>query len=459
MLLAGLVLLSDALALGLAFLLVRGAAQVLNDVPATTMGSLFLAAGLAALALGAWHDAYSRRELLRARSGQMSPLLPAAAIGWMLMVVSTVAVGGMRPSPTWTAVLAIVSLGLLAAGRAAVTGALEGPVGDRFAPSVLIIGGETVGLQTVAGHLRGHAAREGLHLLGAVSDDPDAAEALRSAGVPYLGGIENAVSALRNGQVEQVILLADWVMSRSAASILRRLADAPIEFYLATDIGGDVRTSSHRIKVLRLQEAPITGSRAVVKSVADFAFALVAIVLAAAPMLLITLAIRLESPGPVLFRQCRTGFRGREFRILKFRTMYHHATDADARRQVMAGDDRLTKVGAILRRTSLDELPQLFNILAGDMSFVGPRPHAPETRAGGRRFDEVTTHYAARHRVKPGLTGLAQVRGWRGSTETEEKLLRRLECDLEYIENWSLSLDLTIIARTLVAVASMKNAH
>jgi lipopolysaccharide/colanic/teichoic acid biosynthesis glycosyltransferase len=115
-------------------------------------------------------------------------------------------------------------------------------------------------------------------------------------------------------------------------------------------------------------------------------------------------------------------------------------------------------VGSILRRTSLDELPQLLNVLRGEMSFVGPRPHAPGTRAAGRRFEEVAERYSARHRVKPGLTGLAQVRGWRGPTETEEKLIRRLESDLEYIENWSISLDLCIIIRTLVAVVRMRNA-
>ena len=119
---------------------------------------------------------------------------------------------------------------------------------------------------------------------------------------------------------------------------------------------------------------------------------------------------------------------------------------------------RVTRVGAILRRTSLDELPQLFNVLRGEMSFVGPRPHAPGTRAGKRRFDEVVANYGARHRVKPGLTGLAQVRGLRGPTPTEEQILLRVESDLEYIARWSLWLDFVIILRTLLVVARMRNA-
>jgi lipopolysaccharide/colanic/teichoic acid biosynthesis glycosyltransferase len=126
---------------------------------------------------------------------------------------------------------------------------------------------------------------------------------------------------------------------------------------------------------------------------------------------------------------------------------------------VLEGDPRVTPVGAILRKTSLDELPQIFNVLMGEMSFVGPRPHAPGTKAAGRRFEEVVARYAARHRVKPGLTGLAQVRGFRGATETEEKLVRRVESDLEYIESWSVWLDAAIIFRTLLVVARMRNAY
>src|SRR4029077_3482944 len=120
---------------------------------------------------------------------------------------------------------------------------------------------------------------------------------------------------------------------------------------------------------------------------------------------------------------------------------------------------RITRVGAWLRRSSLDELPQLINVLRGEMSVVGPRPHAPGTCAGGKRFELLTPHYPARHRALPGLTGLAQVRGWRGETDTEEKLLRRVEADLEYVENWSIWLDLSILARTLVSLPVMRNAY
>jgi len=145
--------------------------------------------------------------------------------------------------------------------------------------------------------------------------------------------------------------------------------------------------------------------------------------------------------------------------MFKFRTMHAHAAEPNRLTQATREDKRVTRFGLLLRKTSFDELPQLFNILRGEMSFVGPRPHAPGTRAGGRPFELITPHYPARHRVKPGLTGLAQVRGWRGETETEEKLLHRLESDLEYIDNWSLWLDLEIIARTFRPLLAMQNAY
>jgi polysaccharide biosynthesis protein PslA len=204
---------------------------------------------------------------------------------------------------------------------------------------------------------------------------------------------------------------------------------------------------------------PISGWRGEAKRAIDIAVALLGLITFAIPMVVIALLIQLESPGPALFRQRRIGFGNVGFEIWKFRTMRCHASEPGRLRQATRHDERVTRVGAFLRRHSLDELPQLFNILCGDMSLVGPRPHAPGTCAGGTAFELVTPHYPARHRVKPGLTGLAQVRGWRGETETEAKLLRRVESDLEYIDNWSLWLDVVILARTALPVFAMRNAY
>jgi exopolysaccharide biosynthesis polyprenyl glycosylphosphotransferase len=261
-----------------------------------------------------------------------------------------------------------------------------------------------------------------------------------------------------------VIFTLPWAAEERLLRLQTILADYPVDLRLAPDLaayhgGSEDGLEAGKLRLLRLADRPMRGWAGAAKTVEDYVLALGALAVAAVPMALIALAIRLDSPGPVLFRQRRTGFNGRDFFVFKFRTMYHEHADYEVQRQVQEGDPRVTRVGAILRRTSLDELPQIFNVLRGEMSFIGPRPHAPGTRAGGKLFEEVTDRYAARHRVKPGLTGLAQVRGYRGQTDTEEKLLLRVESDLEYIEKWSLWLDFVILLRTLLAVARMQNAH
>ncbi|HEY0185036.1 MAG TPA: sugar transferase [Rhodopila sp.] len=210
----------------------------------------------------------------------------------------------------------------------------------------------------------------------------------------------------------------------------------------------------------------LSGRReAILKRAADIVLALGGLAVMGLPMLLIGLAIRLTSRGSALFRQERIGLHGRRFVMLKFRTMFHDLptygslSPPGAIRQATRHDPRVTWIGGILRHTSLDELPQLLNVLEGSMSMVGPRPHAPGTCAAGRPFEAVTDTYAARHCVKPGLTGLAQVRGWRGETDTEEKLLRRIDSDLEYIATWSVAGDFRILWQTIVCVLRMPNAY
>ena len=206
-------------------------------------------------------------------------------------------------------------------------------------------------------------------------------------------------------------------------------------------------------RAMRLYPRPL---EARAKRWLDIAIALLALAFLIPVLPIIAAAIRIESAGPVFFRQQRLGLDGRPFTILKFRTM--RAAPAPLR-QATRDDPRVTAIGRWLRRTSIDEWPQFLNVLRGDMSVVGPRPHAPGTRAGGRLFEDITIRYPDRHRVRPGLTGLAQVRGWRGETDTEHKLLRRVESDLEYIETWSLALDLVIVWRTVFVVLRMRNAY
>ena len=203
----------------------------------------------------------------------------------------------------------------------------------------------------------------------------------------------------------------------------------------------------------------LSGWGAIVKRGMDVVVALVALIVHIPLLLLVAVAIKLDSPGPVLFRQRRIGLHGCPFELIKFRTMHHRPPDHGRLRQTCPRDPRVTRIGALLRHTSFDELPQLWHVLRGDMSLVGPRPHAPGTCAGGTPFEQVSERYAQRHLVRPGMTGLAQVRGWRGQTDTEEKLLRRLDSDLEYIAAWSLWLDCIILARTVATVLRMRNAY
>ncbi len=164
----------------------------------------------------------------------------------------------------------------------------------------------------------------------------------------------------------------------------------------------------------------------------------------------IAIAIKLTSPGPVFFRQKRYGYHNGRFRIYKFRTMYSHLGDGRGIHQTSADDPRVTSLGRILRKTSLDELPQLINVLAGDMSLVGPRPHVPGMQAGGLLYEQLAPYYFQRHNMRPGITGLAQASGYRGSTAAPLSAIERLDRDLQYIAQWSLWLDLTIIAHTIL---------
>lgn len=198
-------------------------------------------------------------------------------------------------------------------------------------------------------------------------------------------------------------------------------------------------------------------NQALIKRFFDLVVSLLALVVLSPLLLALAAAIKVESKGPVLFRQARIGLGNRRFSLLKFRSMYHELSDREGGQSTQRGDSRITRVGAFIRRTSLDELPQLINVLRGEMSIVGPRPHATGSRAGGRLFWEVDNAYWQRHVVKPGMTGLAQIRGYRGNTFEEEDLQKRLDSDLHYVENWSFWEDLRIIFKTF-SVISHDNA-
>lgn len=188
-----------------------------------------------------------------------------------------------------------------------------------------------------------------------------------------------------------------------------------------------------------------------IKRTFDVAVATIALVVLLPLLLVLALLIKLDSGGPVLFRQLRWGLNGKRIKVYKFRSMRAELGDPSGVRQTVRGDPRVTRLGAILRRTNLDELPQLLNVLKGDMSLVGPRCHAINMRAAGRLYEELVPDYHRRHAMRPGMTGLAQMRGWRGPTDRAAKARARIACDIFYVRNFSLWLDLKIIAGTVAS--------
>lgn len=264
--------------------------------------------------------------------------------------------------------------------------------------------------------------------------------------------------------IEQIVVVCNPKDPRPLCRLVEALRDLPMEVNLVSSpIDGELPLISLRavgsLPATVLLERPHRGPLSLQKEIFDRLVAALLILFISPLLAVIALAVKLDSRGPVIFRQRRFGFNREAIEVLKFRTMREEACDgADAGtvRQVRRDDDRVTRVGRFLRRSSLDELPQLFNVLRGDMSLVGPRPHAI---AHDRHYAELIDGYLGRHRVKPGITGWAQVHGYRGETRTVEDMRRRIEFDLHYIDNWSLALDLRILLRTPLTGFVHENAY
>jgi Undecaprenyl-phosphate glucose phosphotransferase len=271
--------------------------------------------------------------------------------------------------------------------------------------------------------------------------------------------LERAVRLGRVLQPDDVFVLAPWAATDRIERIVDRLLSLPVSIHLGPERVLDRFDRVQIVKVasmatLCLARPPISGLEILGKRLSDIVLAAAGLVALMPLFAVLALLIRLDSPGPVLFRQQRWGFNQRPFSIVKFRTMRVH-DDAEVRQATQA-DDRVTRLGRFLRRSSLDELPQLWNVLVGDMSIVGPRPHAvPHNQLYERRIGD----YARRHNVKPGITGWAQVNGLRGETDTDEKMRRRIEYDLHYVDNWSLLFDLRIVALTVISPKVYRNAY
>jgi Undecaprenyl-phosphate glucose phosphotransferase len=304
-----------------------------------------------------------------------------------------------------------------------------------------------------------------LDILGVFDDRNDSRALETCAGAPKLGKVDDIVEFARRTRVDLVLFALPISAETRILEMLKKLWVLPVDIRLSAHTNKlrfRPRSYSYlgKVPTLDVFEAPITDWDQLTKILFDRIVGALILLAAAPVMALVALAIKLDSPGPVLFRQKRFGFNNERIDVFKFRSLYHHQADPTAAKVVTKDDPRVTKVGRFIRRTSLDELPQLFNVVfKGNLSLVGPRPHAVQGKLQSQLFDEAVDGYFARHRVKPGITGWAQINGWRGEVDSEEKIQKRVEFDLYYIENWSVLFDLYILIRTPWALLKGENAY
>ena len=283
------------------------------------------------------------------------------------------------------------------------------------------------------------------------------------ARVPVRGTTQDLLRHARSNGLDEVIIALPWSADERIVSMIKQLRELPVKVRIASDLvtfkfpGQIVSDDLFRgLPMFDIVSKPLAGWAQVAKSLEDKILALVAILLLSPFLIAVAVAVRLESKGPVLFRQKRYGFNNQEFHVLKFRSMYHKDDPHAGTRQATKDDPRITRVGRFIRRTSLDELPQLFNVLGGSMSMVGPRPHSVQHN---EQYAREIDGYFVRHKVKPGITGWAQVNGLRGETDTLEKMEYRVRYDVYYIENWSLLFDFEILVLTVFLGIVGKNAY
>lgn len=465
--LLGLVRLADAALIAAAGLL---AWRLGGDAPAGSLAPALALAALLALNMFQGTGAYTL-DGLRHSAEQVARLVPAWAAALLFVAGLAASAGDLDAAALPRRFLALwfaAGLGLLLASRVLLQALVRRlDRAGRLARHVVVVGASEHGQRLVE---RLRRAGRGVRLIG-LFDDRRSRVPHYVGGYPVLGGIDELLAFARQHPIDQVVVALPWEAESRLLECLRRLRPLPVDVRLCPDLIGfhlAHRGVTHLagVPLLNVFDRPLPGWAYLAKAVEDRVAAALILVLVAPVMLSVAVAVRLTSAGPAFFRQKRYGLNNELIEVFKFRTMYAErgvrgpGGDTDAAgaafRQATRDDSRVTPLGRLLRRTSLDELPQFINVLRGEMSIVGPRPHAV---AHHERFAPLIDAYLARHRVKPGITGWAQVHGFRGETDTLDKMEHRLEYDLYYIENWSLSLDLRIILRTLFVGFSHPNAY
>lgn len=331
----------------------------------------------------------------------------------------------------------------------------------RLARTVAVVGAGLVGEQLI---WKLKSASEADIRIAGVFDDRLTRVQPVVAGQPLRGTTDDLIAFAQHHLIDEIIIALPLRAAERIGELVNKLRLLPVDLRLSIDpiagafpMRGISETGSTR--VIEILDRPLKHWSGVFKSIEDVMLGIVFLVLAGPLMAMIALAIKLDSKGPVLFVQDRFGFNNRPIRVFKFRTMHCDRGDPTGERRTVPNDPRVTRVGSILRNLSLDELPQLFNVIRREMSLVGPRPHAVAMRAGDRLYHDAVAEYFNRHRVRPGMTGWAQVHGLRGEIDSVEKARERIEFDLHYIDHWSLWLDIKILAMTVWVLVLRQNAY
>ncbi len=405
-------------------------------------------------------------QVFRGQLRQMTRMISAWAVVFLLFTgASFLAKLGGEVSRLWLSAFFFVGLAALIAERLFLRALVRAWAREgRLDRRTIVVGSDQNGEKLVQA-LKVQDDSD-IHILGVFDDRNDNRALATCGGSPKLGKVDDIIEFARRTRVDLVLFALPISAETRILEMLKKLWVLPVDIRLSAHTNKlrfRPRSYSYlgEVPTLDVFEAPITDWDLVMKWLFDHIVGFLILVAALPVMGLVALAIKLDSKGPVLFRQKRFGFNNERIDVFKFRSLYHEHSDPTASKVVTKNDSRVTRVGRFIRRTSLDELPQLFNVVfKSNLSLVGPRPHAVQGKLQSQLFDEAVDGYFARHRVKPGITGWAQINGWRGEVDSEEKIQKRVEFDLYYIENWSVLFDVFILLKTPLALMTKnENAY
>ncbi len=427
----------------------------------TSLAAIFVVAAITVAQLASrW--AYTIRSLSSFQQ-QVSQIVVglvfAFATAFGLWVIAGFSLDLLPPPVVWLAMSAAL-IGLIRFGLSRLIGVWRS-AGRLVRRAVIVGGGE--GARLILDELQ-PASESALRVLGIFDDREGGRSPDSVGGIAKLGNFDALEAFCRKRDIDLLIVTVPASAEARLMQILKTVMTVPVEIRVSA-LGSRLRLtptayrSVEGIPMLPIMDRPLNDWDRVVKNLEDRILGALLLAAAAPLMALIAIAVKATSRGPVFFKQHRYGFNNELIEVYKFRSMYVEPTDETATKLVTKSDPRVTRVGAFLRKSSLDELPQLINVVLGQMSLVGPRPHARSAKAAGDLYQDVVDTYGARHRMKPGITGWAQINGWRGETDTREKLERRVEYDLDYINRWSVWFDLFVIIKTPIALLTGKNAY